>query len=557
MKTLTRNWWVMFLSLFMMAIVVSCGDDDDPAPNPDPDPDPEVMEPTASFTSSVDELTVTFTNTSENGVSYAWDFGDSNSSTEESPTHTYEEGGEYTVSLTVTGEEGSTPASTSSTVTVEAPDPCEGFDGSQPGNLIVGGGFELCDAESWTVLHSGQRDQAGEFAHAKYEFGYTDYNPADGTDGALYIHPDNDASAFEEGTILYQELSLETGLYNISGLVKAAGENQDDPTSAMNSYWFEIVVNQAVPEEGDGYNNQRATGWIYGGWTGWNVELPELDGPIPHDHMDNNLADADGNFNVTEAGTHYVVIKFGKGDDAAGASFGDGIALDNLHLERIGDVDPCALYDGTQEGNIITGGQFEVCDEQYWTVLGANLEAFPVEFGDTDYTPSTGEGGALYFNNPEETKLASGVGTAGTIYQYVGELEAGTYQLSAQIKQGGVDGGNHQFWWEMYLWGEEPVEGQEYQPKESDAEDALKVRPIAGYTHPGWGPRPDLGVGTATVAVDGEMQYAYNPYDLADSEGQFTVAEAGHYFFVFKFGTWEGSFGEGISIDNLSLTKID
>lgn len=43
-----------------------------------------------------------FTNGSQYGVSYAWDFGDGNSSNEESPMHTYQEEGEFTVILTVT-----------------------------------------------------------------------------------------------------------------------------------------------------------------------------------------------------------------------------------------------------------------------------------------------------------------------------------------------------------------------------------------------------------------------------------------------------------------------
>ncbi len=42
----------------------------------------------------------TFTNTSFNGASFEWDFGDGNTSTEKSPTHTYTSDGAYTVQLT-------------------------------------------------------------------------------------------------------------------------------------------------------------------------------------------------------------------------------------------------------------------------------------------------------------------------------------------------------------------------------------------------------------------------------------------------------------------------
>ncbi len=69
--------------------------------------------PTAAFTSAdtarcQPPLTVNFQNQSQGGVSYFWDFGDGNTSTETSPSHTYLSFGNFTVSLIVTNSFGCT-----------------------------------------------------------------------------------------------------------------------------------------------------------------------------------------------------------------------------------------------------------------------------------------------------------------------------------------------------------------------------------------------------------------------------------------------------------------
>ena len=58
--------------------------------------------PVAGFNYQKSDLTVTFTNTSQNANSYLWDFGDGNTSAQTSPVHTYLSGGSYVVNLTST-----------------------------------------------------------------------------------------------------------------------------------------------------------------------------------------------------------------------------------------------------------------------------------------------------------------------------------------------------------------------------------------------------------------------------------------------------------------------
>ncbi|MCP4122722.1 MAG: PKD domain-containing protein [Bacteroidetes bacterium] len=57
----------------------------------------------AGFEADETDLTVTFTDLSVNATSWFWDFGDDNSSAEQNPHHVYEDGGAYTVTLTVNG----------------------------------------------------------------------------------------------------------------------------------------------------------------------------------------------------------------------------------------------------------------------------------------------------------------------------------------------------------------------------------------------------------------------------------------------------------------------
>jgi PKD repeat protein len=72
-----------------------------------------MIAPTPNFAVEVDEFSAMLTNTSDEGASYSWDFGDgSEDVTTANATHEYAETGTYVVTLTVVGVDGSTVTKT-------------------------------------------------------------------------------------------------------------------------------------------------------------------------------------------------------------------------------------------------------------------------------------------------------------------------------------------------------------------------------------------------------------------------------------------------------------
>ncbi len=566
LKNLTFRTSVSFYSILSGLLVLSlflssCKEEEEEAPDP----------PTASFTQTVTGLTVTFTNTSENGNAYLWTFGDGESATDENPTHTYAQGGDYNVKLVVTGATGTTPATRESAVAVTAPDACLNYDGTSADNLLDGGSLEVCDSVYWTVVNSVQTNSDGELARSKYEFGYTEYTPTGGEGGALYIYPDNNESVGEEAAIVYQAVDLTPGQYQLSALVKLAGENKDAPESAMNNYWFQMYLGSVEPTTGADYPNDnisdmvtQVSGWFYGGWTGWAYEVPATDGALVHTYVAANAADEEGKFNVEEAGTYYFAIKFGKGGDAAAggtATFGDGIALDDVKLERVGDVvvkeptDPgtasCENFDTSDDGNLLQGGNFEDADSTAWLVLLSGqgygdpktLVHAKHEFGYTGYSPNCGEGGGLYIHPTNDTVTVDH--EEGTILYQELTLEAGNYNIAALVRHGAEDVAPEMtnYWFEMVLNKAVPAEG-----------DGYNNARLAGWIYSGWAGVDPL------PAANGPMDPNIFDPNLADEDGNFTLDEAGTYYFVIKFGkgsSTNSSFGEGIALDELKLTKIN
>lgn len=76
------------IALVLLTVAGACKKDDNGASAADP-----------FYEVAVDGYTVTFNNTTAGAVSYKWDFGDGDSSTEQSPVHTYPGKGKYVPTL--------------------------------------------------------------------------------------------------------------------------------------------------------------------------------------------------------------------------------------------------------------------------------------------------------------------------------------------------------------------------------------------------------------------------------------------------------------------------
>ena len=123
-KLMSKSYIFMMLVL-VAGIIVSCDFIDElPEANSIADETP----PSASFTFMQNQerdlfLEYTFANQSSNATSFAWDFGDGNTSTSVDPINVYPAEGSYTATLTVSDALGQTSTFSEVIEVVQAPEP--------------------------------------------------------------------------------------------------------------------------------------------------------------------------------------------------------------------------------------------------------------------------------------------------------------------------------------------------------------------------------------------------------------------------------------------------
>jgi len=140
--------------------------------------------PIAGFTYSPDDYphpttldTIQFTDTSNDPdgtiSSWYWDFDDWTTSTENNPTHKYISGGTYTVSLTVTDNDGETDTETKYITVIELAD-ITGTVTDSDGNPISIVTIKLYDAGTSTVLETTTTNTNGVYTISEIETGTYD-----------------------------------------------------------------------------------------------------------------------------------------------------------------------------------------------------------------------------------------------------------------------------------------------------------------------------------------------------------------------------------------------
>lgn len=236
----------------------------------------------------------TFQNTSTNGQTFFWDFGDGNTSASFAPTHTYTEPGTYEVMLVVTNSETCNAVDTIfKTVTLIAP---------QSGSL---NDLSICEGESITLGPESPDPQSSFF-----------WTPVETLDNPASANPEATPTEETLYTLLINNGVCIDTLFQFVGFTTLGLEVPDDIVVCNPGEVIELVATTSSDDPS----------WI---WS----ENPDLSDPL-----DVNPDDGSIEVTITSSTTYYVQLSIG--NCTATGEVNVGLLADLLQLEP--DFTVCA-----------------------------------------------------------------------------------------------------------------------------------------------------------------------------------------------------------------------
>ena len=309
--------------------------------------------PVASFQSAVSAdnfLEVTFTNFSLNADTYAWDFGDGNTSTEKDPTHTYAEAGTYDVTLSATGN-GET-ATRVETINIVDPD--------QALTLLAG-----ATSKTWYLQREGVALGVGSAANSNEYWSFGGVTP-------LGDRP----CILDDQYIFHRDGTFEFNSNNTIFIDAAANGGWLDPSLSESCYDEDPSILTSVNgDDLSAFGNGGSYTYEFDNTTN-SLTLVGLGAYVG---LPNKTADGD-NF-IPQASKTYTIFNFVEGDiaDSLGIALVGGATWnfylvsyhDEANLPAIPTALPTANFSFAKDGNTVT-----------FTNTSVNSDTYAWDFGD-------------------------------------------------------------------------------------------------------------------------------------------------------------------------------
>lgn len=314
-------------------------------------------------------LTVQFTDNSNFGTSWEWNFGDSSPlSNLQNPSHVFENVGSYTVTLKVSNEIGETVLTKTDFIKAnQKPD-------LPAGEMLYGGNME--DPNLWNIT------QLNATSTTTATWNNKSNTLAQGQGGNLLLTASvlNNQSQY----CIWQAVELTAGKkYTFNAAFKDLSANLDH-------FWSEVFIGKTAPEDGKDYGDGQTKIAFFNTWDC--AGAPGVDGT----YMANGCGrDPKGVFIPETTGTYYFAIKTGM-IDWENRVFTYTVMIDEVSLKESENI-PAAKADFFAD---ITSGNAPLT--VYFTDLSENATSWEWDFGD---------GNSSNVQNPVHTYTSGGVFT--------------------------------------------------------------------------------------------------------------------------------------------------